>query len=258
MPPIGFYAELWRSPEDDPDLPALKAKYGDRAESEVSMLQMQLLREVLTAAGGLFYTLGKIEALLAEMQVYVETHIQPWPAGEPWPEFGQGVSHPLLVHASYEFVNLLSWLRAIDERLDRRHRASSDQPRVGLLPALAYRPLRERVEALVVTFRAEALERRLANYVMHAGTVPPPLEGARLTPDHKVSLRIPDRPGDRVSTRWHLTYEEERDGLTVAREAAQAVESLVDASASSVVMRRARVEARACRSWRGGGRGRRG
>lgn len=57
---------------------------------------------------------------------------------------------------------------------------------------------------------------------------PQPLGGAELTRDQEVSLRVPDRPSDHVSTQWHLTYEEERDALTVAREAARAVESLVD------------------------------
>lgn len=58
--------------------------------------------------------------------------------------------------------------------------------------------------------------------------MPPPFEGARLTDDHRVSLRVPDRPSIPVGTRWDLTYEEERDALTLAQEAAQAVESLVD------------------------------
>ena len=228
VPPVGFYAEIWRSPEEYPDLPALVAKYGDRAETEVDILRMQLLREVVTAAGGLLYTLGKIEALLGELQTYVEEQIEPWPEGEPWPESGYAVAHPLVIEASFEFVNFLSWLRAIDERLDRRHRPGREEPRTGLLPELAERPLRSRVETLVRDFRANALERFLANYALHAGTVPQPMEGASLSQDHRVSLPVPDRPSEAISTRWHLTYEEERDAVTVAREAAKAVESLVD------------------------------
>jgi hypothetical protein len=227
-PPVGFYAELWRDPKEDPDFPALAARYGDRAELEVHTLQMWLLREVVTAAAGLLYTLGKIEALLTELQAYVDEHVEPWPEDEPWPESGYGISHPLVVEASFEFVNFLSWLRAIDERLDRRHRPNSEEPRAGLLPSLADRPLRSKVKALVRDFQAKALERKLANYVMHTGTVPQPIEGARLTEQHRISLQVPDRPTELVSTRWHLTYEEERDGLVLVREAAQAVASLVD------------------------------
>lgn len=228
VPPMGFYAEHWRSPKDDPDLPALVARYGDGADQEVHMLRMHLLREVVTAAGGVLYTLSKLEALLAEMQAYVEKHVPTWPADEPKPEFGRGVSHPLLVEASFEFVNFLGWLRAIDERLDRPHRPGRRDPRAGLLPALADRSLRSRVETLVEDFRAKALERNLANYVLHAAVVPAPLEGARVTDDHEVRLGVPDRPDAPVPTRWHLSYQKERDALALAREAARGTESLVD------------------------------
>jgi hypothetical protein len=40
-PPIGFYAELWRDPEEKPDLPALAEKYGEQqALTEVAMLRL--------------------------------------------------------------------------------------------------------------------------------------------------------------------------------------------------------------------------
>jgi hypothetical protein len=58
--------------------------------------------------------------------------------------------------------------------------------------------------------------------------VPAPLEGAQLTEEHGVRLRVPDRPERPVETRWHLTYGEERDVLTLARESARDVESLVE------------------------------
>jgi hypothetical protein len=228
VPPLGFYAEHWRSPADDPDLPALAAKYGESAVQEVSLLRVRLLEEVVTAAGGLLHTLMKLEALLAEMQDYVEQHVAGWPVDEPRPEFGYGISHPLLVEASFEFANFLGWLRSIDERLDRRHLSGSGDLRAGLLPALAERPLRRRVETLIREFRTETRERNLANYVLHAATVPPPLEGARLTDDREVRLRIPDPPSGPIPTRWHLTYREERDALSRAREVASATESLVD------------------------------
>jgi hypothetical protein len=55
-----------------------------------------------------------------------------------------------------------------------------------------------------------------------------PLGGAALDPEHRVSLRVPDRPSSAVPTRFHLTYEQERDALGVAREAAQGAERLVN------------------------------
>jgi hypothetical protein len=75
FPPITFRAELWRDPKDNPDLPALAAKYGDdQAEGEVQFLQSHLLREVVMAAVGLLHTLEKIETLMAELQAFADEH----------------------------------------------------------------------------------------------------------------------------------------------------------------------------------------
>jgi hypothetical protein len=231
FPSVTFYTELWRDPKEDPSFPALVEKYGeDLAEGEAALLQMRLPDEVVTAAAGLLYTLGRIEAILDGLQAYVDEHVPPWPEEEPSPQLGQvvSVSHPLVIEASFEFANFLSWLRTIDERLDRAYLPRSSEKREGLLPSLAERPLRARVQALVDDFRAKTLERTLANYQLHAAAVAQPLEGARLSSENVVSLPIPDRPTERIATRWHLSYEEEREALPVAREAARAVESLVD------------------------------
>jgi hypothetical protein len=227
--PLGFYAEHWRPPEEDPHYPALAERYGANAASEVGMLREHSLREVVYAACGFAYTLDKLEALLDEVQVWVEEEVERPAPDEPEPEYGRGVGHPKLMYASFEFMNLLSWLRTIDERLDRGYANPGDKSRAGLLPSLSQeRPLRARVEELVATFREQALERRLANYVLHAEALPAPLSGAKLTPDHKVKISIPDRPGERIGSRHDLTYEEGRDALSVAREADQAVEALVN------------------------------
>jgi hypothetical protein len=222
---LGFYTEHWRSPEDDPDYERLVEKYGDEASHRLE--RTQLLDEVLAAAAGLLYTVDKIERLLGELQTDVDEYVPRWSQGEPWPELGSKVSHPHALQASFEFVNLLGWLRAIDERLDRPHRPGRKQPRIGLLPALADRPLRTRVEHLVKDFRTKVLERTLANYVLHAGVVPSPLGGVRLTQTHEISLRIPDRPTNRVD-HWLLTYQDERDALTLARETGRDVELLIE------------------------------
>ena len=226
FPHIAFYSELWRDPKEEPSLPAMIEKYGEeKAESEVSFLQTHLPREVVTAAVGLLYTLGRIETILAELQAYADEHV-PRLSEDEWPEQGYTVAHPLVAEASFEFANFLSWLRTVDERLDR-YIPRSDK-REGLLPALADRPLRARVEELVDEFRRTTLERTLANYQLHAAAVTQPLEGARVSRDHRVSLPIPDRATERIASRWHLSYDDDREALPVAREAARAVESLVD------------------------------
>jgi hypothetical protein len=228
FPPKGFYAELWRDPREEPSFPAMAEKYGDETgASEVGRLQTKLPDEVLTAAAGVLYTLGRIEAILAELQDYVDEHVEPWREGEPWPEYGHGVAHPLVVEASFEYANFLSWLRAIEERLDRPYLPRS-KAREGLLPALADRPLRGRVDKLVEQFRETTVERMLANYQLHAAAAAQPFGGADLSPDNRVTMPIPDKPSERIASRWHLSYDEERDLLTAARETARAVEAFVD------------------------------
>jgi hypothetical protein len=228
FPPIAFYTELWRDPREEPSFPAMAEKYGEKkAESEVSFLQTHLPDEVVTAAVGLLYTLGRIESILAELQAYVDEHVPRPRKSEPWPKRGVRVGHALVVEATFEVANFLSWLRTFDERLDRPHLPGSEK-REGLLPALADRPLRARVEKLVTEFRRTTLERTLANYQLHAAAVTQPLEGAPLSRDHRVSLPIPDRTIERIASRWHLSYDDDREALPVAREAARAVESLVD------------------------------
>ena len=226
--PIAFYSELWRDPREEPSFRAMAEKYGEeKAEAEVSFLQTHLPREVVTAAVGLLYTLGRIETILADLQAYVDEHVPRLSEGEPWPEHGYTVAHELVVEASFEFANFLSWLRTFEERLDRPYLPRSSK-REGLLPALADRPLQARVKDLVGEFRRTTLERTLANYQLHAAAVTQPLEGARVSRDHRVSLPIPDRATKRIASRWHLSYDDDREALPVAREGSRAVEALVD------------------------------
>ena len=226
----GFYREHWRPVQEDAAYAELTARYGeDRAATEVAILRSHLLREVVYAACGFVYTLDKLEHLVGEVQEWVEEHVARPGADDPEPEFGRGVGHPNLVYASFEFMNLLGWLRTIDERLDRATQRPGERLRAGLVPALAEdRALRPRVEELVCDFRARALERKLANYVLHAEAVPGPWGGGNLARDNTLSISIPDRAEHRIGTRHALTYTDGRDALAVAREASQAVEALID------------------------------
>jgi hypothetical protein len=255
-PAIDYFDELWRDPREEPDLLALAERDGEEkafSAAGVHLFRMYLLREVLTAASGLLYTLAKIETIFAELQAVVNERVEPWQtAGERHAldentEFKYAVTHPLVADATFEFVNFLSWLRALDERLDRPH-GRDRTPRVGLLPALSDRPPQSRINVLVTDFRNKALERKLANYVLHAGIVPDPTGGAAVSHENRVGLPIPDRPRERVTTHWHLTYEEERDALPLARDAARAVESLVDGLLAAL-----EEEARAVEVERGAG-----
>ena len=182
----------------------------------------------MTAAVGLLCTLGSIEAILVELQTYVDEHVPRLSEAEPWPEYGvqrRGSAS----RGSVLRVRQLPYLAANVRRAPRPSVPTGIERERGP-PARARHPAAPgaRIQEFVEEFRRTTLERTLANYQLHAAAVTQPLEGARVSRDHRVSLPIPDRANERIASRWHLSYDDEREALPVAREAARAVESLVD------------------------------
>ena len=191
----------------------------DAVRNDIELTRIGLLQEVCGVAVGALYAVGKMEVLTEDLQQYAAT--LSLPDKEVWPSAGFGLGHPLGQALVYEFVNLLGWVRAVDESLDRPHRPGSNK-RVGLLPELAERrPAKGVVDALVTDFRSETLERHLANYFAHAALDPIPLGGVRITTDGGVRLNVADRLTSPVDTRRELTFENGRDALSVARNVAQ-------------------------------------
>src|SRR5438046_705759 len=78
-------------------------------------LSGDLLGDVLAAAGGVEHSMVRFRSVVAELQQYCDLHV-----GPPKPLVPTGIGHPAATEAWYELANLLSWARALDERLDRR------------------------------------------------------------------------------------------------------------------------------------------
>lgn len=247
--PLGFYAEHWKPIGDDPHYAALAERYGEDAAMRIALLRPELLREVVYAACGFAYTFEKLEALMEEVQAWVEENVERLATGQSEPGLGRSVAHPTLLCASFEFMTLLGWLRTIDERLERGQERSGHKTPVGLLPSLSEtRPLCRCADELVRAFREQALERRLANFILHAEAVPSPLSGASITRDHEVRISVPDRAHKRIGSRDDLTYEEGRDALSVARTADRAVETLVEGLIAGFVADRDAIAAERTRA----------
>jgi hypothetical protein len=190
-----------------------------------------LLAEVLYAAGGVERELGHLAATLEKVQLAADNAL----AGRRdlsaanWPTHGHHISTDAMQQASYIFVNLLSWARAVRERTSRRYKPGSAE-QAGLLPALAPGRLHDTVQNALNTLDVELGEARLlTNYALHAGAVPGGgTPRAEILPDGRIRARIPD-----PSTSWILSWDQfeftqDRDMLTYGQQLMTTIEKFVD------------------------------
>jgi hypothetical protein len=231
--PLGFIAELWRRPDAwvGLDRAVQRAREKGRKVDGYTIFAAtteQLLREVVHTAQAILYTAEKVQTAVGHVQRWAERELPSLKPDEPWPEYGWGIGHPQVVAAGIEFVNLLSWLRGLEERLSRR--ALSGDGQVGLLPMLnPHHPITERVHKLAAELRKEAFgDRRLANLVLHHEAVPQGQSGAEWTRDRRVVIRLPDPLDEPVDFPFELTYAEQRDLLTISENIVGAVTRFVD------------------------------
>jgi hypothetical protein len=159
-----------------------------------------LLPEVLYAVGGVERELCHLATALEQIQLAADNAL----AGRDlsaanWPTCGHHISTDAMQQASYIFVNLLSWARAVRERTSRRYKPRSAE-QAGLLPALAPGRLHDTVRNALNILDVELGEARLlTNYALHAGAVPGGgTPRAEILPDGRA--RIPD-----PSTSWILS-----------------------------------------------------
>ncbi len=231
--PLGFIAELWRPIEAWPGIGNIAERARARGRSPDGFdlrkaTSRALLVETVNAAQAVMYTVDKIETLVSEVQAWVEEAVPPIGPDEEAPLYGRDVGHPNLTCASWEFANLLAWLRTLEERIERP--AYRAEGRAGLLPMLnPLHPITPNVRSLVEALRSGALgDRRLTNLVLHNEVVPSPHQGARLTNDSRVVVRIPDRLEERVDLALELSYGEDRELLALAQRVADDVGQFVD------------------------------
>ena len=184
-----------------------------------------LLSDVLVATGGVEHSLVKLRAACVSAQQYYEEFRTSAPQPRP-----QHLGHPIITEAWYEFANFVSWVRALDERLDRRS-FTKGLRRQGLVPALRPKRLRKRVDRLIADLRAGPLgeTRFLANYTLHAALIRHPFSGASIGEDGRLRLPIPDQVRGRIYHERLLTWKDGRDGLEFAEEVWRSIEFFVDA-----------------------------
>lgn len=160
-------------------------------------LSDHLLDDVLAAAGGVEHSILALCDALQRAQAWAD-QFRPKPTTESVPT---GIADISVIDAWYEFANLLSWARVLEERLDRRGRGPL--PRQGLVNALKPVRLKKRVSKLTDDLRAGPLEetRFLANFTLHSALVRNPNSGPDLTQGvmslslYRISRRVQSASG---------------------------------------------------------------
>jgi hypothetical protein len=237
--PLDFGSEIWVDPQTRPDYAEFVALARQRGiDSDPSNLGFYmsrvLLRELLFAGGGVEAEFLRLcDAVEVAQTEYNESVANALRADEVerHPDFREYTTSPSLVDAHYAFCNVLSWTRSVAERVERGHRSPNDTDRVGLLPAMASGPRRDRVAEALDAFRERTLDmRHLANYVLHAGAM---FTGgstmAEVQSDGSIRLLLPDPPLARITTFDEFKFSQGRDMRTYAADLMDGVEQLIDA-----------------------------
>lgn len=185
----------------------------------------RLLPDAAEAAAAVEYTSEKIHRAIAAAEAFYVPHL-PLLLEGPEPELGRGASHPSVADAYCEYVNILSWIRSLDERLEHEYH----KRKVGLLPALAAGRLQDRARVLTDGLRRGlAIEaRHLANYALHHSTIPYAFNSSARIVDGRLELPIPNRVESPVSSHLDLRYSDGRTLSSFATEATMIVVTFMD------------------------------
>jgi hypothetical protein len=189
-----------------------------------------LLTDVIAAAGGVEQSLITMRNALAEAQAWSDEHAAP----RHEPGVPHNVGNPSITKAWYEFANLLSWARAVEERLDRRppfpKKGVPGLPRQGLVNAVKPARLKKRLNRLLADLRAGPMAetRLLANFTLHTALVRSPESGARLMDTGKLRLPLPDTPTSAIFHVNLLTWNDNRDAMEFAELLWASIEEFID------------------------------
>jgi hypothetical protein len=115
-------------------------------------------------------------------------------------------------------MNALTWIRGVEDRVDRKDPAREGGWRpAGLLACLRDgSQLKEQIQAAFNNMRpALADARRFDNYALHAGAIPGgQTPGFQIKPDGTVYFQFPDATSQRIAT-WELfEYKNGRDAVS--------------------------------------------
>ena len=227
--PLGDPVDYW---VDDPsrfaDIDELRPLVGgdETTDAQVSRrLSNGLLTDVVAAAGGVEHARESLFRHLADVRGVTNVHVTP--------ELGASVPHGFsdqsVTAAWYEFANLLTWARAVEERVERPGRGPGASQQ-GLVPALQPGPLKVRVDQLRQRLRSGPLRetRLLSNFVLHAGLMRHPNAGVHVLDDGSLLLPIPDRLERPVSHVHQFTWNERRGACAFADELWAAVQAFIN------------------------------
>jgi hypothetical protein len=227
---LSFPGELWVSdPEQYQGAAELQARYlalgcKKRPRELAYELAGFLLDDVLVAAGGVETSMHRLRDAIDRTAAWAAEHDL-----RATPDVPMGISHDTVIDAWYAFADLLSWVRTLDERFDRKGYKSKG--RQGLFPAIKPKRLKKRITVLLGEFRngpAGGPTRLLTNFSLHAALVRHPMSGASIDVDGKISLPMPDPPSAAVDHWYLLTWKDERDGIEFAEALWAEVCTLID------------------------------
>jgi hypothetical protein len=140
-----------------------------------------------------------------------------------------GMSDPSVEDAWYTVEELLVWARTLDDRLRRRALDWRRYPDQGLIPALADGPRRDAVirarDRLLTAGVDEA--RYLSGLNLHMQPIQAGSKSGRIR-SGRVVLPFPDRVTASVSHRWQLTFNDNRDAVSVVDSLMRVVERFMD------------------------------
>lgn len=229
---LGWGVEYWHlHPDRYKGAEALRQRLrglGRRATKHSVALDLAgfLLSDVLVAAGGVERAVGLLRETKAQLTLLAAQHGVRAMPGCPHP----GLSDTSSIDAAYAFADFLSWVRALDERLDRRVYERGVKSRQGLLPALRPKRLSKNVRLAVEAFRAGpgGSCRDLANFTLHTSLVRNPRSGVVVDESGEIALPIPDTPTSSVYHWYLLTWSDQRDGFAFAEQVWLEIQRLVD------------------------------
>ena len=258
---ITQYSELWVEQPDHPareSLERLSARLSSDFSIDVALVGT-LLGDVVHAAGGVEYHAGRVLGALDRTQSKHSATLGGHPQVARQPEVERQYS-AIEESLTWDYPNLLIWLRTVEERVDRlsirfnpgpklsrfeealvwllrrRHpdlvcRPRPVRTRVGLLPAVGEQLLRTELERLLQSYKDRVGDKRsLANYGLRAARMPDPnTPMATLGPDGRLVVPIPDPPAEPVYVFEQFTYEQRRDLDTFALVAVNATDEFMNA-----------------------------
>jgi hypothetical protein len=227
---LDWGVELWKwdvSRYESPDGIAAALRRAGRPFDDGMILfdaTRTLLPDVVDAAGGIERAHVRLHR---EMALVQETYDR-WCSELGEMSDGDGMSDRSVEDAWYTVEEVLVWARTLDDRL-RRSAMDKRYPDQGLIPALADGPRRD----AVIRARARLLSagvdeaRHLSGLNLHMQSIQAGTKSGRIL-SGRIVLPFPDRVTARVSHRWQLTFNDNRDAISFADGLMTAVERFMD------------------------------